>query len=524
MLVYGDHREICDPQERLNEIDGELEIVRRLPPGLERHSRLVAALIETGRILQGVADAGAPAGELNLFLYRLAQAVLRSHDTQFRALGELPGTLAMELPGCVELSLPEGFAFYAVYPEAYADAARRLRLLGPPRVIGIRSIGTTLGAVVAAALDAPPPITARPFGDPFARQVDLTPEVFEEDVHYVIVDEGPGLSGSSFGSVADWFQQRGVPIDRIAFLPSHSGDLGPQSSEAHRERWRRAQRVAAEFNPSFLVDEFGPLAEFSIGRLWERRKFLATKDGTPVLLKFAGLGRTGQRKLEIARWLFAGGFVPEPLGLVHGFIVERWCSNVRPLLIDEVPLTGIAAYIAARAELPRVEPLGGASVDELLEMIQRNVALELGNDAANSLDSWKPYIDDLGRRVRRIPTDNKLDRDEWLRAHDGALVKVDALDHHCGHDLIGCQDIAWDVAGAIAEFDLDRASADEMIRSAGLDVDRQLLRFCLVAYCAFRLGSAKLGEEVTAATRYAAKLQRLLELTPSAKRLKSLVD
>jgi hypothetical protein len=29
------------------------------------------------------------------------------------------------------------------------------------------------------------------------------------------------------------------------------------------------------------------------------------------------------------------------------------------------------------------------------------------------------------------------------------LLKTDALDYHAGHDPIGCQDIAWDIAGAI---------------------------------------------------------------------------
>src|SRR5205823_11055584 len=97
------------------------------------------------------------------------------------------------LPPAVELRTPEGFAYYAVYPEAYIEAARRLRLTAQPFVIGIRSIGTTLGAVVAAALNAPPPITLRPHGEPFARQVTIAAELEQEllgrDAHYVIVDE-----------------------------------------------------------------------------------------------------------------------------------------------------------------------------------------------------------------------------------------------------------------------------------------------------------------------------------------------
>src|SRR5579884_3527395 len=239
MLVYSDHCEVGDAREWLDRIGARLRDISAMPAGIERHSKVVGALIDAGQLLQGVADSGAPHEEMNLFVHRLAQAVVRSHDSNFANVGQLPVAPTMELPRWVELRLPEGFAFYAVYPEAYIGAARRLSLTGPPRVIGIRSIGTTLGACVAAALDAPPEITVRPFGDPFARKAEFPPELIEEGVHYVIVDEGPGLSGSSFGAVADWLENHGVPLERIAFLPSHGGDLGPQASAAHRERWSR---------------------------------------------------------------------------------------------------------------------------------------------------------------------------------------------------------------------------------------------------------------------------------------------
>src|SRR5918997_207785 len=62
-----------------------------------------------------------------------------------------------------------GIAHYAVYPEAYAKAARTLRIKGRPCVIGIRSIGTSLGAIVAVALGVPTFFTLRPFGDPAPR-------------------------------------------------------------------------------------------------------------------------------------------------------------------------------------------------------------------------------------------------------------------------------------------------------------------------------------------------------------------
>jgi len=520
VLVYGDHKESADPRERLCALSERLAEIADKSAGIDRHGKLVGALVEAGQLLQGVADEGWPAAELNGFVYQLAAAVVRSWDSRFAEIGALPLVPSPQLPARVELRLPEGFAFYAVYPEAYADAARRLQLNGRPRVIGIRSIGTTLAAVVAAALRAPPPATVRPFGDPFARQVELPPGITDDRAHFVIVDEGPGLSGSSFGSVADALEKAGVPLDRIVFLPSHGGDLGPQASEAHRERWHRAQRVAAEFDYCWLSELFGPLEDITgSGRL----KFLGVLEGERVLVKFAGLGSVGERKLEMARTLHAEGLTPEPLGFVHGFLVERWCADASPLPVGERPVEEIGRYLGARAQLFPANRENGTSIGALLTMCRRNISLSLGEEACSSLELFDANA--LQRSVRRIRTDNKLDRHEWLRSAGGTLLKTDALDHHKAHDLIGCQDLAWDVAGAIEEFDLNGDEADRLIAATGCSVDLDLLDFYRLAYAAFRLGHAALSGESDAAERYRRSLELLLpQHACSATRQESSVD
>jgi len=497
MLVYGDRSEFGEPDERLAAIGERLAQIERMPAGIERHAQLVGALIESGRVQQGVEDGGAHSPALSAFVHRLAQAVVNSSDSRFEAVGELPPLPAVELPRTAEFREPEGFAFYAVYPEAYAAAARKLRLSGPPRVIGIRSIGTTLGAIVAAALGAPPAITVRPFGDPFARRVELPDELIDERSHYVIVDEGPGLSGSSFGAVADWLEQRGVRLERIAFVPSHGGDPGAEASDAHRARWRRAQRSPAEFDCSFLSERFGPLEPLSNGAPWERRKFIGWYQGKRVLLKFAGLGTIGEGKLVMSRALHAAGVAPQPLGLAHGFLVERWCEHAQPLSSREAPVEEIGRYIGTRAKLFPAPEGSGATVGELLVMSRRNAGLALGKNAARRLNCWESRVAELGKRVRRVRTDNKLDREEWLRLAGGQLFKTDAVDHHRGHDLIGCQDAAWDVAGAIAEFELDETQARRLITASSLSIDAELLAFYRLAYAAFRVGQATLSGETT---------------------------
>ena len=88
-------------------------------------------------------------------------------------------------------------------------------------VIGLRSIGTALAATVAGALAHPvAAITVRPHGHPFEREIAVTDEfatvLAEPTARYVVVDEGPGLSGSSVAAA-------------IRLAEAHAPDLQPRS-------------------------------------------------------------------------------------------------------------------------------------------------------------------------------------------------------------------------------------------------------------------------------------------------------
>src|SRR5262249_48196303 len=126
-----------------------------------------------------------------------------------------PGALrekAERLRGAGEIAVvaPEGFSYYALRPGDIAD-----RFADPPldrvreaAVVGLRSIGTTLSAVACASVRArggpAERRTVRPTGPPYDRVTLFT----ERDVawirrgaalgrEFVVVDEGPGMSGSS---------------------------------------------------------------------------------------------------------------------------------------------------------------------------------------------------------------------------------------------------------------------------------------------------------------------------------------
>src|SRR5262249_29689910 len=138
--------------------------------------------------------------------------------------------------GIVDVSIPEGFAYYALHPLDYADLVERTELgARSALVIGIRSIGTTLSAVVAAKLrqlgTAAERITVRPIGHPYDRRCEFNPKQCEKiahglasDAEFLICDEGPGRSGSSFLSVAEALERQGIPQSKITLLTSHQSD------------------------------------------------------------------------------------------------------------------------------------------------------------------------------------------------------------------------------------------------------------------------------------------------------------
>lgn len=555
----------------MERIRSGLEALERTP-GIERHAEVVALLLEAGELEQGLLDdqlemlgrerptpVAQSAADVTL---GIAQALLWS----FRFAGQLPAweskraapplvgvgsaLRAMKKlesarrPGEIGVVVPEGYAFYGVYPETYLRAAEQLReeWLGALRVIGIRSIGTSLAAVVAAAGKGDTSASVRPGGHPFARTLSIGERMRGKLLSaadatgsrrplFAVVDEGPGLSGSSFGAMADWLEENGVSPEQIVFFPSHRGPLGPHASERHRQRWESARKYVVEFEELFLgagspwplerwvEDLTGPseaIEDIGAGR-WrdrffskkrppahtqqERRKYLLTARGKTWLLKFAGLGRYGREKLDLASEL--AGFIPPVSGLRHGFLVGPWLEGARPLplvpdLDREALLDRVARYISHRArKLPAERP--GASPEKLLEMAAYNVEQALGKKAAGSLDAWRERLPELSSLARPVLTDNRMHAWEWVVTPDGKIWKTDALDHHASNDLVGPQDPAWDLAGAIVELELSEEERGRLVeqveRSRRVKTPPDQLRFYIQAYLAFQMGYYTLAAE-----------------------------
>ena len=551
MLVYGDRAREVEPRAQLAQLEGRLTAIWGSPPGLERHGALTALFIDVGALHQGVADGayqaaggtdrGSPAAAgLMTLLVSLAEALNRSWRTSFAELGERPQVPVFGegvLPGRVSARQAEGFAFYALYPEAYLEAGREAG--GPETtVVGLRSIGSALAALAAAGAGARRVFTVRPGGPPFERRLSVSDELAQAmlarpEGGFVVADEGPGLSGSSFCGAAEWLAERGVSAERITLLPSHAGEPGREASTAHRALWGRTRRVSRGFDDLFgeggrvalsrwfidLTGEPRALVDLS-GGAWrggrafpavpafpsqERRKWRLSAERGEFLLKFSGWD---EGKLARARRLHPAGFTPEPLALRHGMLLERWEAGDG----GTPPIEHLARYLAFRAAELAADG-AGASLLELHQMARQNIAEALGEEEATAiLAPWhEKGAAALQGRVRPVHVDARLHRWEWLKT-SGGWLKTDAIDHSEAHDLVGPQDVAWDVAGAVAEFDLGEAEAEALRRQVGADAE--LMAFLTPCYLAFQLGlwTFAAAEDAAAGHQrdvYADRLRRL---------------
>jgi hypothetical protein len=483
MIVYGDRAWQVDARTALHAL--------RARTGDD-------LIVDVGMFTQALLDR-----EAKDELTPLAEACSKANDAAARGQLELRA-LEPFATGALTLRHPEGYAFYALYPELYASAARQLRGQDV-QVIGIRSIGSSLASVVAAALDSRHPTrTVRPRGHPFSRTLELGPalerDLLSGQTRYAIVDEGPGLSGSSFDAVARWLIERGVAPERIVIFPSHAGEPGAHASPGARARYRAIERVHVAFDALFdparlarwFEDITGPaqLEDLSAGR-WrrlfyapsqypashlrnERRKYLLRSARGSYLMKFTGLGGLAPALAARAQRLSDAGFTPRLLSVRDGFSLSEFQLDATPAA--RAPRASwapqVARYLAfLREQCPA--PRQGASLEQLSEMCKYN-ASQLGIE----LECAPPS------HAQPIEVDNKLELCEWLVTRDGRVLKCDAEDHHAGHDLIGCQDPAWDVAGAMVELGL---SARE------LDYPSDTLAFYTRAYAAFRAGKCKLA-------------------------------
>jgi hypothetical protein len=534
-------------------------------------------LIEAGQLEQGVADS----------LLGMHKVVARLTDLIAASFYECwcgrPGRGFKEVCAAFDenvvegdplltIKVPEGFAFYALFPEQYCAAAlewAKDHSLVPQReavVVGVRSIGTSLSAIVSAALRAAgwkiERLTVRPAGEPFRRKVEL-PTLPKHKIG-IVVDEGPGISGSSMAAVAVALKRAGV--SDVSFLPGHSGEPGAAASPEIRQLWATIPRYTAplaqlRWNGLSLTETlalkaaeicdvpagFEVVEDLSAGHWrklafpmeqdwpavagrFERMKFCcANRRGPSVLWKFAGLGPTAEATLGTLSARAEQGYAPEPLATFRGFVAMPWIDGQRLTRADSRAsdvLEHIGRYIVAAANKPLSSGESAAAIARLKEIIDCNTAEALGHHWADRARDWAEYAS-IGEGSSGYG-DGHLAPYNWIRTSDGQILKTDCEGHDSDHTIVGRQLLLWDVAAALVEWDLGVENAAPLlapIREAAVRLDWDALTFYQIAYAAFRIGLSSLTVEVTADTNersrlnkavgfYRTKLETLLTLQP----------
>jgi hypothetical protein len=486
----------------------------------------------------------APSGDIDRAVAALAAALRAVHART------LPLPRSIEF---IDVPVSEGYAYYSLTPEMYIEAAAEIARRWQPRrayVVGIRSIGTSLAAVVASELTrqgvACDTATVRPRGHPFSRHLELGASLEDDwrahqqrDTLFIVVDEGPGLSGSSFASAIAALLRLGVDAPRIILMPSWRADVAKLSSADARALWPRVSAVTASFEDVWLVknrlmglrgaelrdvsagawraDSFrDPAAYPAIHPQHERRKYRV--GGNNAWLKWAGLGRYGlahqARAARIADW----GFGPRPLALANGFLMFPHVSG-HPLRAEGRPpgiIQTLADYLACIAT---DDATAASPATALSDMLRVNVEEGLGPDWLGPLDALlrdAPAVADGGLIVR---PDGHMSPHEWLLTEDGRFVKTDGFEHGDDHFYPGPTDIAWDVAATSVEWRLTPREEAALLqryrtRSGDASIERRL-PFFRAAYLAFRLGYTSLTGFAAARDRYASALREALRLTPT---------
>jgi hypothetical protein len=462
----------------------------------------------------------------------------------------------LHLPARVALKPAEGFAFYALHPRLYARLLAQSPSQSAIAVVGIRSIGTTLSAVVAAAARAQGQpaerITVRPTGHPYDREVTFdeaqrawVAHQFAGGERFIVVDEGPGRSGSSLLATAEALQQCGVANQRITIFCSHRCDPATLLARDAAARWSRFRALAPQ-------QEWLPLPkdadiEVSAGRwrehllspgtpwpaTWtptERLKFLS-RDGR-WLMKFEGYGRFGAAALARAKAVHRAGFGPAVEDAGNGFL--RYARLRRPPAVEQSlsptakVIDRLASYCAFRA---REFPASHLDVDGsvLREMVACNLREEFQLEPPPlTFECVLPTI-----------CDSRMQPHEWLLTSDGELLKTDATSHGDDHFYPGPCDIAWDLAGCIIEWNMDAAATEALLAEYGRlsgDAAQRRIRDYLLAYSAFRMGWMKMAADSCASPderarifaeyqRYRTSTQTILgrfseELSPAAAHFK----
>jgi hypothetical protein len=477
-------------------------------------------LIESGQLEAALSDAGNPSAHVVADITdALASFLCGTGNVDIAKLLKLMESV--QPPERLVVSPPEGFTYYALHPLDFAHVVEKVS--PEPKacaIVGIRSIGTTLSAMTTASLriQGRPAsrITVRPTGHPYSRTLEFNGEErtwirrqSEIGSQFLIVDEGPGRSGSTFLSVAEALCRAGIDRRNITLIGSRAIDPESLCADDAAARWRSFQVVAttpsvsSRFHDHVYVagGEWRKLA-FETEQHWpeswtqmERLKFLSPDRRT--LFKFEGAGPMAAEVRQRAFALARAGFSPAVADGGDGFLAYEFlagrCMGAGD--ISRAVLERIADYLAFRSfHFSKCS----ADSSELRSMAEFNVMQEFGVQLS---------LPALESQRCPVLADGRMQPHEWIAGE--SIIKTDSIDHGDNHFFPGPCDIAWDVAGTVIEWSLDhdaiRFLLERLKKLSGTDVSNQLTAY-MMAYAVFRLGFCKMAISTELGTSEAVRL------------------
>lgn len=490
--------------------------LRELQQSIAIKSSLLDSLIQAGELEAALADsAGTGAAAAAALTDAVAMQLFNQNSAAKVDLENLAAKIAV--PAAINISPPEGFTYYALHPLDFARTAKQFsKQASRFAIIGIRSIGTTLSAIALAALKSEGKsatrVTVRPNGHPYSRNTEFSVEELRwiadeirNQAHFLVVDEGPGRSGSTFLSVAEALCRLGVPCDRLTIVGSRQFEPEALCGQNAAARWRPFRFVAAA---SSLSERFanwtylggGDWRSHFLGRedewpeSWtQMERFKAISPNRREFVKFEGMGRLGKEVRQRAFRLAQAGFSPEVSDIGDGFlsceVVEGEPLRKKNLSADL--LEKIARYCAFRASEFTCDH---NPESQLEQMVVYNVEQEFGRELKFTSDEFSvqgPVI-----------VDGRMQPHEWIDC-GGKVLKADAIAHGDNHFFPGPCSIAWDLAGTVVEWDLGKNATEFLLSKfrqfSGIDIGKNLHPY-LLAYCVFRLGFCKMARSTVLRT------------------------
>lgn len=548
MIVYHNHHPSAPPSETIQRI---IMLITALKSESGTYQKAISLLIECGELETGITDVlsdrmDCSCAEIN-FCREISvlsgKIVCQMWDTEkieiekLDRIEELLNKLkSRTLSGSIPICIPEGFVYYGLYPETYIQAADTFHSDVTPEsvvVVGIRTIGTQLSALVAARLEKynckVDSFTVRTKGHPFSRYIEISEQqkqklLVNDTTWVVVVDEGPGLSGSTICGTLLKINECGVPPERTVVFPSWIPDGKHFISANARSMWDHYKKYLGSFDDIWIRN--GRLEklfdkkiyqEISSG-MWrsyflknedvfpavhpnhERRKYILRekRQNTFSIVKFAGLGRYGDTYVKRGRMLAQAGFTPSLNSFANGFVDMDFIDGefVAPGEPENCLLEMVARYCTFLKVNCAAEPV--TTYSSVMEMIRVNVEEGLGSSWLGSVDlldkkyTGPVYEDDV------VSIDGRMFPHKFIKTSRG-YVKIDHLEHHADEFFHGPQNIAWDLAGFSVEFELSQKKRDTMVELyIHYSNDRSIferLPFFTIAYLSFRLGYVTLASQ-----------------------------